>query len=221
MPFIQLLYVIFCNFASQKDIIMDTFFQALTAISGPLAGILAYMLIEGKRKAKTRAKADNEAETMLDDISYIQEIKHLHGNAGNVVWQQYDILLAAQHYDWWTMVDWAAYMESADINMIESVVVADLAEAIGTELVHVYNQDKVGLKNFEKLKEEQARLSIYGHSHTLNSSVQIVWFNQTRVLRVITLIDDEVLIKKYVETVIRRTFGTKDAMKLAKPIPKE
>ena len=200
---------------------MDTFFQALAAISGPIAGILAYMLIEGKRKAKTRAKADNEPETMLDDISYIQEIKHPHGNAGNVVWQQYDILLAAQHYDWWTMVDWAAYMESADINMIESVVVADLAEAIGTELVHVYNQDKVGLKNFEKLKEEQARLSIYGHSHTLNSSVQIVWFNQTRVLRVITLIDDEVLIKKYVETVIRRTFGTKDAMKLAKPIAKE
>ena len=221
MPFIQLLYVIFCNFAFQKDIIMETFFQALAAISGPIAGILAYMLIEGKRKAKTRAKADNEPETMLDDISYIQEIKHQHGNAGNVVWQQYDILLAAQHYDWWTMVDWAAYMESADINMIESVVVADLAEAIGTELVHVYNQDKVGLKNFEKLKEEQARLSIYGHSHTLNSSVQIVWFNQTRVLRVITLIDDEVLIKKYVETVIRRTFGTKDAMKLAKPIPKE
>ena len=197
---------------------METFFQALAAISGPIAGILAYMLIEGKRKAKTRAKSANEAESMLDDISYIQEIKHQHGNVGNVVWQQYDILLAAQHYDWWTMVDWAAYMESADINMIESVVVADLAEAIGTELVHVYNQDKVGLKNFEKLKEEQARLSIYGHSHTLNSSVQIVWFNQTRVLRVITLIDDEIYITKYVETLIRRTFGTKDAMKLAKPI---
>ena len=200
---------------------MDTFFQALAAISGPLAGILAYMLIEGKRKSKTRAKADNEAETMLDDISYIQEIKHLHGNAGNVVWQQYDILLAAQHYDWETIVDWAAYMESADINMIESVIVADLAEAIGTELAHVYNQNKVGLKNFEKLKKEKARLSIYGHSHTLNSSVQIVWFNQTRVLRVITHIDDEIYITKYVETLIRRTFGTKDAMKLAKPIPQK
>ena len=200
---------------------MDTFFQALAAISGPLAGILAYMFIEGKRKAKTRTKADNEAETMLDDISYIQEIKHLHGNAGNVVWQQYDILLAAQHYDWETIVDWAAYMESADINMIESVIVADLAEAIGTELAHVYNQNKVGLKNFEKLKKEKARLSIYGHSHTLNSSVQIVWFNQTRVLRVITHIDDEIYITKYVETLIRRTFGTKDAMKLAKPIPQK
>ena len=200
---------------------MDTFFQVLAAISGPVAGILAYMLIEGKHKAKTRAKADNEPETMLDGISYIQEIKHLHGNAGNVVWQQYDILLAAQHYDWETIVDWAAYMESADINMIESVIVADLAEAIGTELAHVYNQNKVGLKNFEKLKKEKARLSIYGHSHTLNSSVQIVWFNQTRVLRVITHIDDEIYITKYVETLIRRTFGTKDAMKLAKPIPQE
>ena len=200
---------------------MDTFFQALAAISGPLAGILAYMLIEGKRKAKARAKVDNEAETMLDDISYIQEIKHLHGNAENGAWQQYDILLAAQHYDWKTIVDWAAYMESADINMIESVVVADLAEATGTELAHVYNQNKVGLKNFEKLKKEKARLSIYGHSHTLNSSVQIVWFNQTRVLRVFTLIDDEIYITKYVETLIRRTFGTKDAMKLARPIPQK
>ena len=200
---------------------MDTFFQVLAAISGPVAGILAYMLIEGKRKAKTRAKADNEAETMLDDISYIQEIKHLHENAGNVVWQQYDILLAAQHYDWETIVDWAAYMESADINMIESVIVADLAEAIGTELVHVYNQDKVGLKNFDKLKEEQGSLGIAGHSRALNGPVKIVWYNQLNVLRLFTTIDDELLIKKYVETVIRRTFGTKDAMKLAKPIPKE
>ena len=197
---------------------MDTFFQALAAISGPIAGILAYMLIEGKRKAKAKTKADNEPETMLDDISYIQEIKHQHGNAGNVMWQQYDILLAAQHYDWETIVDWAAYMESADINMIESVVVADLAEAIGTELVHVYNQDKVGLKNFERLKEEQARLSIYGHSSTLNSPVKIVWFNQTRALRVFTQINDETLVTRYVETAIRRSFGTPDAMKLAKPI---
>ena len=115
---------------------MDTFFQVLAAISGPIIGITTGILLDNKRKtkAKTKAKSANEAETMLDDISYIQEIKHLHGNAGNVVWQQYDILLAAQHYDWETIV---------------------------------------------------------------------------------------VLIKKYVETVIRRTFGTKDAMKLAKPIPKE
>jgi hypothetical protein len=47
-----------------------------------------------------------------------------------------------------------------------------------------------------------------------------VWYNQTRVLRLFTHINDETLVTKYVETIIRRTFGTKDAMKLAKPVPK-
>jgi hypothetical protein len=207
------------NFAPQKDIIMETFGQVLAVIIGPVIGILVGIFYIGKRNAKTKAKTVKEMEAMLDDVSYIQEMKHLHGNVENKVWQQYDILLAAQHYDWYTMVDWASYMESADINNIESVVVADSANATGIELAHEYNQNKMGLKNFENLKEERGRLSIYGHSRTLNSSVQIVWFNQTRVLRIITQINDEMLITKYVETLIRRTFGTKDAMKLAKPVP--
>ena len=198
---------------------METFGQVLAVIIGPVIGILVGIFYIGKRNANTKAKTVNEMEAMLDDVSYIQEMKHLHGNVENKVWQQYDILLAAQHYDWYTMVDWASYMESADINNIESVVVADSANATGIELAHEYNQNKMGLKNFENLKEERGRLSIYGHSRTLNSSVQIVWFNQTRVLRIITQINDEMLITKYVETLIRRTFGTKDAMKLAKPVP--
>lgn len=207
------------TFAPQKDIIMETFGQVLAVIIGPVIGILVGIFYIGKRNAKTKAKTVNEMEAMLDDVSYIQEMKHLHGNVENMVWQQYDILLAAQHYDWYTMVDWASYMESADINNIESVVVADSANATGIELAHEYNQNKMGLKNFENIKEERGRLSIYGHSRTLNSSVQIVWFNQTRVLRIITQINDEMLITKYVETLIRRTFGTKDAMKLATPVP--
>ena len=40
-------------------------------------------------------------------------------------------------------------------------------------------------------------------------------------MRFFTIVDDETLIKKYIETVIRRTFGTNDAMKLAKPILKQ
>ena len=205
----------------RKKIIMETFGQVLAAIIGPVIGILVGIFYIGIRNAKTKAKTVKEMEAMLDDVSYIQEMKHLHGNVENMVWQQYDILLATQHYDWYTMVDWASYMESADINNIESVVVADSANVTGIELAHEYNQNKVGLKNFENLKEERGRLSIYGHSRTLNSSVQIVWFNQTRVLRIITLINDEMLITKYVETLIRRTFGTKDAMRLAKPITNE
>lgn len=168
---------------------MELFYKVLAVIIGPVVGIIVYVIIEGKRNAKTKAIAANEAETMLDDISYIQEMKHLYGKVGFVLWQQYDILLASQHYGWETMVDWAAYMESADI------------------------------ENFERLTEENGSLSIAGYSRTLNDSVKIVWFNQTRMLRVFTHINDETLITKYVETFIRRTFGTTDAMKLAKPVP--
>lgn len=197
---------------------METLYQVLAVIIGPVVGILVYGLIESKRKAKTKeeAKATNEADTMLDDTSYIQEMKHLYGNVGIALWQQYDILLATQPYGWDTMVDWAAYMESADIDEIDSIIVGDLNVDNGIELAHVYNQNKVGLKNYERLKEECGMLSIAGHSRTLNDSVKIVWANQTRVLRLFTHINDETLITKYVETVIRKTFCTKDAMKLAK-----
>lgn len=199
---------------------MEVFYKVLVAIIPPIIGILVYIFIERKRNARTKAKAAQEAETMLDDTSYIGEMKHLSGNVGFVLWQQYDILLAARPYGWETMVDWAAYMESADIDKIDSIIVGGMTDDTAIELAHVYNQNKVGLKNFDRLTEEQARLSISGHSRTLNDSVKIVWFNQTRVLRVFTHINDETLITKYVETVIRRTFGTKDAMRLAKPVPK-
>ena len=197
---------------------MGTFYQVLAVIIGPIAGILIYALIERKRNSRAKAKVANEEETMLTDTSYIQEIKHLYGNVGIAFWKQYDVLLATQPYGWETMVGWAAYMESADIDKIESIVVADLTDDTGIELAHVYNQNKIGLKNFERLTEEHGVLSIAGHSRTLNDSVKIVWYNQTRVLRLFTHINDETLVTKYVETIIRRTFGTKDAMKLAKPI---
>ena len=103
------------------------------------------------------------AETLLDDVSYIQEIKHLHGAVGIAFWKQYDVLLAAQHYGWETMVDWAAYMESADIDKIDSIAVADLNDDTGIELAHVYNLNKVGLKNFERLVEEHGILRIVWH----------------------------------------------------------
>ena len=195
---------------------METLYQVLAVIIAPVVGILVYGLIEGKRKAKTKeeAKVANEADTMLDDTSYIQEMKHLFGNVGIAFWQQYDILLATQPYGWDTMVDWVAYMESSDIDKIDSIIVGDLNVDNGIELAHVYNQNKVGLKNYERLKEECGMLSIAGHSRTLNDSIKIVWANQTRVLRLFTHINDETLITKYVETVIRRTFCTKEALEI-------
>ena len=191
---------------------MSPLFSLLTIGVSIILCYTVYMIIDRKRQVKTNNL--HAEESVLDDVSYIQEMKHLSGKVGFALWQQYDILLAARPYGWETMVDHAAYLESADFDIIDNITISDMYGE--EELVHVYNQSKVGLNNFDKLAEEKGALGIAGHSRTLNESVKIVWFNQTRMLRIFTLINDETLITKYAETVIRRTFGTQDAMKLAK-----
>ena len=163
-----------------------------------------------KQKDKT-----GNAEEILDDVSFIQDIRHNRGP-----WQQYDVLLAARGYGWNMMVDWAAYMESADLDGISTITTAEMINMPETELIDEYRKTQKGIKNFEALKEERGVLAIGGISRVLKAPMKIVWFNQTRVLRFFTPIDDEELLTKYVETVIRRSFGTKDAMKKAKPVPK-
>ena len=43
--------------------------------------------------------------------------------------------------------------------------------------------------------------------------VKIVWYNQTSALRFFTPENDDDRMNRYIETMIRRTFGTDDAMK--------
>ncbi len=177
--------------------------------------VIAFLLFYICYLIHCRQKKRMVAESFIDDDSYIESIEHLSGKVGVFIWQQYDILLATQKYGWDTMVDLVAYLETADINPINSLTVSDMPSDEAVELSHVYKLSKVGLKNFDKLKEERGVLSIAGHSRTLNEDIKIVWFNQSRGLRLFTRSNDETLVRKYVETLIRRTFGTPDAMKLA------
>ena len=177
--------------------------------------VIAFLLFYTCYLIHCRQKKRMVAESFIDDDSYIESIEHLSGKVGVFIWQQYDILLATQKYGWDTMVDLVAYLETADINPIDSLTVSDMPSDEAVELSHVYKLSKVGLKNFDKLKEERGVLSIAGHSRTLNEDIKIVWFNQSRGLRLFTRSNDETLVRRYLETLIRRTFGTPDAMKLA------
>ena len=109
-----------------------------------------------------------------------------------------------------TFINDDSYIES-----IDSLRVCDPSDSSDTELAHVYNQQKGGLAQFAPLTQEHGMLSIAGRSRTLNDDVKLVFYNQTRGLRLFTPINDETLVRKYVETLLRRTFGTPDAMKLA------
>ena len=153
-------------------------------------------------------------EEYLDDVTFIREMKRVPCGA----WQQYDVLLAARGYGWDMMKDWADYMSDADLEHISQVTVASPG-AQEKDVTQPYADHGGKCKNTPALDVEMGMLSVAGMSKTLRAPMKIVWINQTKVLRFFTMTEDEVLMKKYVETMVRRSFGTKDAMKLAKPIP--
>ena len=169
---------------------------------------------EGNTKIADTTRVDKETE-MLDDVSFIKDMRHMKGP-----WQQYDILLAFG-YGWDYMEDSAAYMESADLDDISTITIAKMANMPEKELIDRYRKKKGSIKDFKPLSAERGMLAVGGISRVLKAPVKIVWFNQAHVLRMFTPIDDEPLISKYIETVIRRSFGTEDAMKPAKPVPAE
>ena len=154
-------------------------------------------------------------EEYIDDVTYIRDIKHI----PSVPWHQYDVLLSAQGYGWDYIIDWANYMATTDLEQISQVTVSSADKS--ADITESYIKSNGKFSETEELKNEEASLSVAGISKTLKAPMKIVWFNQTQVLRFFTIVDDETLIKKYIETVIRRTFGTNDAMKLAKPILKQ
>lgn len=155
----------------------------------------------------------NEYE--LDDVTFIREIRHIKCGA----WEQYDVLLEARGYGWEDMKVWAEYMSKNDLDVSHgTLTVAGMVGTKEKEIIEQYHS--VGnIQMIPALETEQGVISMGGISQKLHAPVKIVWMNQTRCLRIFTLVNDEVLIRRYIETVIRRTFGTPDEMKLAKPIP--
>ena len=162
---------------------------------------------------ETPKQEETPSEEFLNDVTYISSIKHI-----SDVWQQYDVLLAARGYGWAYMLSTADYLASADLENISEVESGQM-NSPAINLTEAFRKNGGKVTGIPELAEEQGVLSIAGLSKALHSPVKIVWFNQTKLLRLFTLTDNVPLIEKYAETVIRRTFGTKDAMKRGRPIP--
>ena len=168
----------------------------------------------GKETRNPQEVASLPADEYLDDMTFIRDIKHI--QAGS--WHQYDVLLAARGYGWDIMIDWADYMSVSDLEHISQVTTGYMGTQ-EKDITESYNKSNRKCAETQELNTEMGVLSIAGISKTLKAPMKIVWINQTQVLRFFTLVDNDLLIKKYVETVARRTFGTENAMKLGKPIP--
>ena len=162
----------------------------------------------------TTSAANHSDDKYLDDITFIRDMKHIPAGA----WHRYDVLLAARGYGWDMMKDWADYMAEADLEHISQVTAGSLG-AQERDITASYSGNGSKCRNTPELNVEMGMLSIAGMSKALKAPMKIVWINQTQVLRFFTSSDDELMVKQYVETMIRRTFGTENAMKLGKPIP--
>ena len=157
-----------------------------------------------------------EPSDYIDDITFIQEIRHLSTGP----WQQYDILLAASPYGWAYMLDSAQYLAHADLEGISEVQIGDLHQQ-KTDVTQAFRNSGMNCAQVPEMQKESGMLSVAGISKTLHAPTKTVWINQTRTMRLFTLLDDTEMIAKYVETVIRRSFGTENAMKRGKPIPQK
>ena len=173
--------------------------------------LLEFLKKKFKKKNKHREEyADSgypESASIIRSISHTQ-VGYLH---------KYDVTIAARGYYWGTVCRWADYIAEHDLEQISQVIVIpfDMQEKdITTSYI---NSDKKCVKTPE-LKNDMQGLSFEGISKTIKSPMKIIWFNQTNILRFITLIDDDSLIRKYIETVICCTFGTKNAMKLGQTL---
>lgn len=155
----------------------------------------------------------------LDSQTYIHKIMYAKFGA----WHQYEILLAARGYGWQTMLSWADYMSKHDLIVDEQgtlttapVIGASASAELKTQFLACGGE----ILKMPELEREQGMLALGGWSKKLNTFVKIVWMNQTRSLRVFTMHpqDDETM-RRYIETLIRWSFGTPDEMKLARPLP--
>ena len=156
-------------------------------------------------QAATNPSAQAATQSAAEAVSYIEDMKQLAFKMGDTVWQQYDILLATRGYGWDDIIEAADYLASADMDYIDSISTSSPTEET-EELVHAYRQSKGSLKDLSLLAEEKGSLGLDGHSRKFDRSLKIVWYNQTRVLRIFSMFDDAALIREYVETMMQRAF---------------
>lgn len=149
----------------------------------------------------------------LNDESYIREMRHIRGP-----WNQYDFLLAARGYGWAYVIDSANYVSKADLMNIGTLSLSLDQESEDIEYVDAYRENGSDIASMDELQKEGSMLGLGGASQALDGApLKIVWINQTNLIRLMTPIDDEELMTRYAETLIRRSFNSEDAMKLARP----
>lgn len=150
-------------------------------------------------------------EEFLDSYTWLEDVKHSMSGS----WHVYDVTFFAGGYDWNYVKDSAEYMIRNDLTKVVEVKVADSAEYNITNEFMQYGS----LLTTPSMNCEYNVISVAGFSKVLNKNMMIIWFTNARILKFITEFDDETLLRKYAETMLRQNFGTENEMKTGRPVP--
>lgn len=207
---------------------INSFSERLTVFAVSIVGAAIFFAIlrlgirvknGGKKKniapaeVSSAPEPESNPEEYLDDVTFILGMRHV--SQADYSWQQYDVVLNAAGYGWDMMKDWADYLSEVDLENVSQV----MSETYPVTQSYIDHGRKC--TQTPELDTERGTLSIAGMSKVLHAPVKIVWFNQTNQLRLFTSVHDELTMRKYVETAVRRTFGSPDAMKLGMPVPEK
>ncbi len=152
-------------------------------------------------------------EEKLDDTSYIAAVSV----AQNRTLYIYTFLLT-QSYGWDDICAWVDHLITADLDK-DSLSLAVNGQNAYTDITNAYLKGKKKGTVPTEWANEHSLVRVFGKSKVLNSTVSVVFHNQTKFLRVSLALENQEIATAYAETLIRRNFGTPDQLKLAKPAP--
>ncbi len=152
-------------------------------------------------------------EEMLDDTSFITAVlrERNHGM------YTYTFRLTGG-YGWDYMRDAVDHLFNCDIEQ-DSVRLSVGDVGTSTDITKGYLKSKKTGQIPLAWSREHGYASIFGKSKSLKCFISVFFYNQTQILKLSFPLENEKIAVAYAETIIRRSFGTPDQLKLAKPIP--
>lgn len=147
----------------------------------------------------------------IDDLSYVKKIQMT--KLGN--WFMYDVLLDARPLGWEQIVIVVNSIAKLDMVHVDKIEVSQMA-GTPVNLMDEYEKSGHEIVNMPTLKKEASNIAIAGSSKRAGL-VQVVFFNQTSLIKFMTMEEKEDTIRRYTETIARKSFDTPDDMKLGRP----
>ena len=175
------------------------------------------------RRTLRRLKLNYENEDVINDKSYIIMPAYSKQNGGHY------IFTPTEEYDLKSMAELADYIIDADFTKFLYITVLRENAALETDLTDSFINaaNKVANIPIDELKGKYFK--IVGISRALDTELRIYMRLSKNIptlnipsksrFDIYTEIEDDVLMMKYAETILRRTFGTDKEMKLANPKP--